>query len=480
MPVVALSDPYKTNGALTSKWVAIHSGGGVKFKFQRTDFLATSSANAAGNTKLNISSGTVPTLVVGGTVWVTLANGQTGNYLVVANTSSSVTINLAWSGATTTGTFNLITHYANYYLTVKFQYSTDAGATFTDYVTGIIYKMSPTNYCYVDATPFTKSLLAATNQAIYGIGNNDVATDLDSYIKMSVTETDDIRGTVEAITPQYLHIVNAANQLQNTNGCNMLSYMTNSTPTQTMKFLSDFEQPTYFKGMPFLLYFIHSELMTGISWDAMETETTGSESNPVVQAQSSYIIDISKIGHVNRYAIKGTYSANSKYIYVLLKKNSAVDEYSETKVIRYNPSTLTNKVCLKWIGPSGGWNYWVFPKKQGEEINQTTKQGEFSPYISDLATSDTDSDFITKEANPSLKIIQEGLDANDIGGLRTLLTSPKVMMLQNASSYVYPTSNDKWLTVRINAGKISLGNNDDNFRSIEFNLELPELYLQMN
>jgi hypothetical protein len=470
---VVFTTPYKVlTGGNISKWLAIHNN--VIFSGQRKDHLVTSTANSGGNTQLNVAAGSVPAITAGNLVYISLASGVSGNYEVVSNTGTTIVIILAWSGSSSTGLVNLIEDNTNYLLTVAMQYSDDGGSTWTTQQTAE-YQGSPAGVISVNVSPFLKSLVysSLTDQTT---AVNQISPGADRYCRLVFTEsyTSATLGVVSqsAATSETFYIVNGAFQLQATNNVNYKSYLTNATPTQTLLFMSDFVKPTYFNARPFHLTFLYSELMTGTLYFNEQEFTAGSGASSV-----AYTLATGAIGHVNRYNMNGGYAAATDTVKVFIYATGPI-AFSETKEVKYKDCTPRNEIYLAWMGTLGNWNFWQFGTTQTESMN--VKAGpEFASFITDLSTADTDSDFLTKEATTEYTLGADGLDVNDINGLKTILRSPKVMMLMNPSSWT-EAGTEQWQTVRILPSRFRVRETKGNLNSIEFTMQIAETYIQTN
>lgn len=464
-----------------SKWLAV--GGSdpashIWMNLQRVDSSSTSLSDSSGNFQLASITDPPSSLTVGGKIYCIFYTAGSvvvaeGLYNIVSFSGSTLVVDCPYSALASFARFSFITDYANYYF--RIEYTLPNGD-----VVKSIHTFSPTTLTYADVSAFTKDYVSITSKAIPTSVNNDIADNIDAYVSVAIYEIyDGPDGHVDALSDGDnidMYIVNAANQLQNVNGVSLVDKITNDTPSQLLKFLTDFIQPTLFKGYPFHTSFIYSSLMTSVvAYDYSCYDGAGSlllNANPTLSAGAN-------LAHVNRLFFRASIPDATKTIDVFLKKNVGGTPYSETMTVRYKYCGGGNAVCLKWMGISGAWNYWVFSGNNTENLEVTAPQGVFEPFITNLAISDTDSDFVTKDTSPELELSVDNIDQNDLNGLKTLLQSPKVMMLTNPDTWI-DDGVDKWVTVKVKTGKFKIKEARAKLGGLQFAIALPQVYIQTN
>ena len=144
----------------------------------------------------------------------------------------------------------------------------------------------------------------------------------------------------------------------------------------------------------------------------------------------------------------------------------ATTRASEKKRIRLRNDCLDNPVYLSWFIKRGGIDYWLFGRTQGESLRVSAGQ-IFERDITDIENADTIADFLTKDAVDVTRLGAENLDANDIEGLKGLLTSPKVQVLMSQNPIV-------WQTVLVSPGTFKIKET----RERRFRLELDIVHIQ--
>jgi len=143
---------------------------------------------------------------------------------------------------------------------------------------------------------------------------------------------------------------------------------------------------------------------------------------------------------------------------------------TEVKTVRLNNACVQNPVYLAWFNKLGGIDYWLFGRTQGESLRVSADQ-IFERDITDLEKADTIKDFLTKEAVEVTRLGAENLDANDIEGLKGLLTSPKVQVLMSQNPIL-------WQTVLVSPGTFKIKETRERRFRIEVDIVHPEQIIQ--
>lgn len=489
MSVQVISTPYKSIGSESSRWVAINND--VAFKVLRSDRSVVSiSAHVDGDTIVDFPGADMnETLTVGGYIYLKL-NNTSGVYKILDYTTSGIHIDLEWPGATDTGVINFVTDFLNYHLRVSYEYSDDDGSTWKVAATSENYHGTD---CLIEinVSPFFSPLVSITSKAIPSpLVTNDKSDNIDRLCRIIINEVyrSEYLGDVDTVAYDddlILNIVDSAQQIQALNGVNLklfhtLLNATTGSPTQQLRFLGAFQKPTYFLGYPFHLSFIFSELMETVAQFKVVEQSVNINGTSI--AYNQYSVDTTKIGHVNRAFIRGTYGSTVDAIKVYLGWYDISDPYymySETKTVKYKYCDFANPVCIKWIDATGAWNFWVFGVTQTEGLVVGAGQGAFSRHIDDLETSTGQSLMINKEAVPELTMGADGLDSNDIAGLKTILNSPRVMMLVNYISWG-SDGVDYWVDVKPLTGRFKMRDTKATRYSFELTVQQNELISQTN
>lgn len=470
MALAEIINPYKISGGITSKWVAIHND--VWAEYLRSDNVVSSASNSTGKVKLTMFGSNPATITVGGKVYISFYSGpySSGFYNILSYTATEIVIDLTYT-ATASGFLVYYTDYTNYYVTIKYQYSNDAGATWIDYIES---EYTPgTNMTFkVNFAPWLKSLVSVINTPIDTGAINDVLIGSSILTRVIYTENyiDQAGAPVSqaAFADKEFYILNAAKQICDVNGSNVYELITNSTPSKTMNWISCFEEPTRFEGYPFHLNVIMSELMTGISCDVKAEEFNGPASSVNING-----MDMAAIGNVNRILLPAM-TPNYTHMEVRIKKNAVNTYYTPIIKVNQKLCTFRNPIYLKWSDGMGGVGFFLFSKNQTNAINVGNKSGEFNRIYYDLETAETDSDVLTKDATKEIVIGADNLTTIEANGLSTLLYSVNVMMLTNSSTWV-ADGIDKWIRVKVKTGGYKITESKNVYHKFECTLQLPDL-----
>lgn len=143
---------------------------------------------------------------------------------------------------------------------------------------------------------------------------------------------------------------------------------------------------------------------------------------------------------------------------------------TEVKRVRLRNDCVQNPVYLSWFIKPGGIDYWLFGRTQSESLRVSAGQ-IFERDITDIENADTIQDFLTKDAVDVTRLGAENLDANDIEGLKGLLTSPKVQVLMSQNPVV-------WQTVLVSPGTFKIKETRERRFRLELDIVHPEQIIQ--
>ena len=221
--------------------------------------------------------------------------------------------------------------------------------------------------------------------------------------------------------------VNAA--MQRLVDWNMAAYLLEPIGTTTeAKFLSEFVEPSYWVGLPFDLSILWDLPLTGIGYvkrgyDANKVFVTGTGDSltnnvsQVTRCNPQDGIDFSIYPYLS-YQITDVFVDPPDITVVPL---------SEEKFLRKKVACGYNEVLLTWRNSLGGWDYWLFEKRQFEDIVMANGN-DYQPYQADFAI-DSDTILLDKTAYDVLTVGASHLDANDVQGLKGLIRSGEVYIV---------------------------------------------------
>lgn len=460
----------------TSNWCAI---GGVdershiQLKLMRVDSSSTSVSDSSGNTKLASITNAPSSLTVGGKVHATIYDVgsvvlASGLFNIISYSGSTLVIDCPFPTGASFARLSFITDYENFRFRFEFENDSEVIAT-------SVGQVGPDMTTFLNVTPFTRHLLQAKMKKQPTSGNNDVSDFMDNLVTVNIYEVYngpdgpfDDESTGDAIN---INIVNAANQTGNTYGISLVDKITNTTPSQLLKFLRGGVEPTYFIGFPFHMTFIYSSLMTGLAFDMERLEC---DTNGTTLASTDQAITTTHIGHVNRLFVRGSVIAGTDHFLITLRKNSGNAALSETMKVRYRCAPI-RPVQLWWLNTDGSWDQHVFGIKQTKNIT-VASGGEFSQFEEDLALMDSDSDYLSVDGFQTMTLGDDGLDENDCLKMQNLRTSVKTYVLLNPDTW--SSAGEKFFSVKKNMGTFELSKTNNALGSVSITIQYPKLNIQ--
>jgi hypothetical protein len=354
--------------------------------------------------------------------------------------------------------------------------------------------------CRADISKYLRTLLQPKDTLYYTAINYRDANISASYTVRFCSVTRDSNNNevlgpwVSAGNPFY--VTYSAMQIGNPTGGNMLPYVTNATAS-TAKFLNDFKNPRFYTDMPFDLSFIYSELIAGYRvklggngidingnisgalGELMLLNENGSVllnsdgSKLLIEKQAPGVL-YSKLG-VNRLRITQNIPANSIWLDVFLFYIDSTGnqiQITEARRLRldHSPCNGLPYEYLKWIGPTGGWMYYMFTKNQLHEM--ATKNPVITEkYIFDYATADSTQQQISIDAQKAITLGVNDVSTDEAEGLSTILYSPKVYRLVNKDL-------NTWQSVIVDTKSQKMYQTYGGLGDFEIKILLPEINTQ--
>lgn len=298
--------------------------------------------------------------------------------------------------------------------------------------------------------------------------------------------------------PAEFYVTFSAKQLGDLYGGNMAEYVTLlDEPAYKAKFMTLFEEPTAWAGLPFDVSYIFSEdinvpvKVRTTSLDINKQPTGVAKPSLLLANQSDYIgasasgnIAISKgqlppissdvVGGgkgVNRLMLAGYPAPTAEYFQVQLYTGIDAEPNYITKplIIQTLKPCSDPYIYLKWINTLGGWDYYRFGHDQLFQLT-TSDLVSIDRNVFDWENDNTIADTIKKSG---INRITFGgtVPSNKVSGLKGIQTSIKVMMLVNLNPY-------KWHTVTINTGTFDVKRSRGAFSEFKFTISLPEINIQ--
>ena len=122
-----------------------------------------------------------------------------------------------------------------------------------------------------------------------------------------------------------------------------------------------------------------------------------------------------------------------------------------------------NPFYVRWINRYGGWDYWMFSKRQTFEREIKNLQ-TFNPYISDYSIVDGTTVVIDKTVESKLTIGAEGLTATEWNLLSFIADSVLVQW--------YNEDSRSWIEIIVEKTKLEM-QTDNALHGMEFTIQLP-------
>jgi hypothetical protein len=305
MAVTITQRPSRSNEDLTSRWTAAHNP--VIYKFQRRDRSVTAVIVVGDEVRFTLDDATG--LEVGYSVYV--GTSKYKGYAVIESISSNFvyTSGLTPNGSDGAGYMNDTKR--NYKINIKIYESGNnrlLGSTAcVPFTNGAGTK---------DVGVYVAAYLKLINTFPYDVVN---LRDVNSSIKFYITFQEVWTGgsvTLQSDISNPIYAMNAARQIGDNFGQNYHDYVLVYPNVRLAKFLTKFKRPVYFKGKPFAIGFIHSELL-GVQLSKVERQLNA---NMVQVDEGTQALDIDQKESVNHMTIDGDYPDTVKYI--ALKINS--------------------------------------------------------------------------------------------------------------------------------------------------------------
>jgi hypothetical protein len=143
---------------------------------------------------------------------------------------------------------------------------------------------------------------------------------------------------------------------------------------------------------------------------------------------------------------------------------------TENKMVRVKTPCGKNEVMLVWRNSLGGWDYYLFNNRHTEEL--TIDNGTvFEPWAETISGIEAQPKTLTKSAYETMQLAAGTLDQNDMDGLKGLLKSVAVYIIETSTPY-------NLTRVNIEPGTWVVSDTKSPLSEIEFTIRKPSLFLQ--
>lgn len=505
MAITVTQRPSKTKtisvggspGSYISKWNAVHNP--IIYKFARID-LSGSISTPSGSDLEVVIAGTdaTPLIQAGDTIYLRDTVNTTplydGEYLVdsivYSAPDTTITIITPYLGASATVVVNNITRQPNHKLEVALYASLVSDPDSYELVSTSKYSPKRDWTFNVDVSEMLRGVLQkCEDEMLYNTAVNNFDDTRNScyfWIEYRDTWTDSANAYTSDISnpaiSRYLDIhcyfaTKSVRQLGTVNGSNLFEYICFGFPqVPTATFISDFYEPVYFFGYPFDLSFICSEDFAQEA-DPIYIEIKGLDINRQhVDTANLLYLNIADYAIWNRALLTYVSAwAGTPIRYYSVSIKTVSQKLIESLIIKVEEycASNNNEVLLKWKGPSGAWNYWLFENNQ-DYIQESQATGTFEPVLTDLETDQSNIDFISKDSQNSIRLGAHGIIAANWDGMKSLASSPKVYML-TGGDYTQAAPGYTWQTVRVRNNSLTRKSKLSTF-DVDFIIDLPKTY----
>ena len=493
-----LSDPSTNHG---SRWSALFNP--IVFEYQLQEYaIAEMNYNPLDNNieiglAAQLSSTELPLVHTGNPVYVqtsqyqfTLPSNGAG-YISDDNHNTLLSFKVPNAGTAVDGFVNVLAGVPGLKFRTEITWGYDGAAN----VFTVDHTPNLKGYCRADISKYLRQLLSPTDAFAYNSINYRDANLSASYTVRVQLVWQGGSSAWQIITNPF-YVTYSAMQIGNPTGGNMQPFVTQSTANQAYPahFLNDFSIPHLYTDMPFDISFIYSENIAGLQIQLggngadVNGQSTGAlgavyllnENGSVLLNQDGSKLLIEKAGPLTLYnklgvnrlmlsqsAPLGSYYADIYLFYIDNNGNNI--RITETKRL-----LLDNAPCnglpyeyLKWMGPSGGWLYYLFSTNQIHEVNATNPVIT-NLFIADYAKADSTQQLLSINAQKAITLGANDLPAAEIEVLATLLYAPKVYRLVDAPS-------NTWQGVMVDTKSLKLYQTYGNTGDFELKILLPDV-----
>jgi len=310
-----------TSGAnILSEWWAAHNP--LIVRVQRKDFaIASSQTHSAGaKTQVNIT-GSLPAMSAGDYIYIDVAAEiPAGLYQLDANVTATDTffvINLAFTSDCGVGFVNLVTTYANYWIEAKYEKYDISTSTWSSFGTITRHRADATGLSKIDINVTLKNTVTMQDDVFNHSGFVNVYdTNISAICGVFFREVyNGITGAWDG--GSQVSLTDSAMQAGNSNGSNLKEFVPEGTGTTMANFVSDFDVPTYWEGLPFDLSFIYSSSLysdVGVL-TVRRVEDRASDDDNITED----VIDTTQALLQNRMLLSGSFTTDRIKVYLAAK-----------------------------------------------------------------------------------------------------------------------------------------------------------------
>lgn len=317
--------PEKYIGSQFSRWTALHNP--INFEVSRTDFNVINTAIRAfihptlPTVKTDANPAELPLFVQPGDRIYLKSGVYTGIQTVLSVTGQYITIDATYSNVGGSGWVNLIDYLTNFKIGFRLR-SNITG----EIIDGGFYTPDGTGLAIINVNGLLKKLLVTEDNYSYILQNqkNDGLSGgfaVEYSINYNIGELN-IAGTYIADSTEYFWL-SAAQQVLDFYGQNMADFVPLNQADYYAKFLTLFNQPTIWVGLPSAIHFIYSEQFP-TTYLVRHQQNLDANGNPT-SAESTQILLNSEAGFMNAMALADP-DADTAFIDFWIETGGAIPE----------------------------------------------------------------------------------------------------------------------------------------------------------
>lgn len=142
---------------------------------------------------------------------------------------------------------------------------------------------------------------------------------------------------------------------------------------------------------------------------------------------------------------------------------------TEEKEVKIDHECKDFPIYLTWLNTLGGYDSWLFFKEHTSKV-KTKSVNPYTINVEDLETAIGSNEVSGKLVTPQIDIGGR-MKAEDMKGMESLYTSPKVLMLNNPETW--ETEGAKWKRVIVKTGSLITLKTRTSYLNVKLTLDLP-------
>lgn len=268
--------------------------------------------------------------------------------------------------------------------------------------------------------------------------------------------------------------VNGAFQIAHEQNGNYSAYYPDISNNTDAKFLTDFDELTVWGGYDIDISFVYPDSLLNTMTNAIDGFAKYYTYNDQLLHSDSFygfILDFDE-NNIIRWKIPVLNSYSTvlcKYMEItLLNGLNQVIEEKRCNIVKLEDTPCPG-IYLQWLGEKGNRSYFLFNDLYNESM-QVEGGGTYQKSFDRIDTLTEISDWFNKDAYKKLQLGAQNLTRIEIEGIKTLLKSPKVFVVDPATF--------KKVGVLLEPGSFNIGRGNDDRFTIEFTIVYPKQFGQ--